>query len=77
MWQKVFITKEVFKDFAKDAPNTSLVILYSLSRYHEKYNLTQWVMEELSARGFTKDAMGDFDTNFSNFYDQMLKQDDL
>ena len=71
------ITQESFQEFISGAPNAVLVMLYSLSRYHEKFNLTKWCMDELIKRGFKKEDFYQFDTNFTNFYDQMLNQDDL
>ena len=71
------ITKQSFNEFITDAPNAVLVMLYALSRYHEKFNLTQWCMDELLKRGFKKEDFFKFDTNFTNFYDQMLKQEGL
>ena len=77
MAEDIFITKENFFEFTKNAQSVALVMIYALSKYHEKYRVTQWCMEILNQRGFRKEDMGDFDTNFINFFDQMLKQDDL
>lgn len=77
MAEDIFITKEKFFEFAKNAQSVALVMIYALSKYHEKYKVTQWCMEILNKRGFKKEDLGDFDTNFIDFFHQMLQQDDL
>lgn len=77
MSEKIVINEETFMDFAKEAPNASVVMLYALSKYHEKYKVTEWCMRLLTDRGFTKDDIKHFDKNFIDFYDQMIQQDDL
>lgn len=71
------ITPESFVETVKDMPNACVVMLYSLSRYHEKYIFTSWVQKELAARGFKNFDLQQFDSQFSEFYDMLLKQDDL
>lgn len=71
------ITQQSFQDFIKDAPNATLVMLYSLSRIHEKFKITSWAMTELEKRGFKKEDFAKFDENFSEFYMQMINQTDL
>jgi hypothetical protein len=73
----IIINEETFIDFAKEAPNSSLAMLYALSRYHEKYKVTEWCMKLLTSRGFTKEHLKDFDKSFIDFYDQMIQQNDL
>ena len=74
MSSKKEITFESFVDTVKDMPNASLVMLYSLSRYHEKYIFTSWVQKELAMRGFKNADLSSFDTEFSNFYHMLLNQ---
>jgi len=71
------ITKEEFPEFIKGMPSALIVSIYCISRYHEKFLVTKWCMQELETRGFTKKDMRDFDDQFEGFYDQMLKQNDL
>lgn len=71
------ITQKSFQEFISGAPNASLVIIYALSRYHEKYSLTSWCLTELEKRGFSKNDIANFDSNFTTFYDTMLKQEGL
>jgi hypothetical protein len=75
--QQIHITEETFIDFAKDAPNVGIVMLYSLSKYYEKYKVTEWCMRILTERGFKKEDLKDFSKNFVNFFDQMIQQEDL
>lgn len=64
-------------DFAKDAPNVGIVMIYSLSKYYEKYRVTEWCMKLLTERGFVKEDLKDFSKNFINFFDQMIQQEGL
>jgi hypothetical protein len=71
------ITKEGFTSFVKGWPTALVVSMYCISKYHEKWNLTEWCLRELVLRGYTKADMGDFDSNFENFYHQVMVQEDL
>ena len=71
------ITKEEFPGFLKGMPHALVMSMYCISRYHEKFRVTKWCMQELERRGFSKEDMTKFDEQFEGFYDQMLKQDDL
>ena len=71
------ITEQSFKEFIKGAPSAVVVTLYALARYHEKYRLTAWALNELKNRGFNENDISEWDTNFTNFYDDMLKQENL
>jgi hypothetical protein len=71
------ITKEKFDEFMKTAPHVTVIDMYCISKYHEKFRLTGWCMKELERRGFTKEAMAHFEVSFIDFYHQMLKQEDL
>jgi hypothetical protein len=71
------ITEEEFPAFLESMPSALVVSIYCISRYHEKFRVTQWCMNELKKRGFSKKDMSDFDGQFEGFYDQMLKQNDL
>lgn len=72
-----FITEESFNEFASTAPNSAIVMIYSITRYHEKFLVTAWAMKELEKRGFNKKDLDVFDTQFSNFYYQLLNQEGL
>ena len=71
------ITQESAISAFKDMPNTVLITLYSISKYHEKYNFTSWVLAELETRGFKKDSLVDIDYHFSEFYNMLINQDGL
>jgi hypothetical protein len=71
------ITAEDFVPFLKDMPHSLVISIYCISRYHEKFRVTKWCMQELETRGFSKKDMAEFDEQFEGFYDQMLKQNDL
>lgn len=71
------ITKIEFSEFMKGWPAPLVVSIYCISRYHEKFRMTNWCMQELERRGFTKQDISKFDDQFEQFYDQMLKQEDL
>jgi len=77
MPDKIFITEESFNAFAKDAQSVAIVMLYSLSKFHEKYKVTEWCMRVLTERGFKKADLRGFDDNFTDFYQQMINQDGL
>lgn len=71
------ITQQSFQQFIKDAPNAVVVMLYSLSVIHEKYKISAWTKEELNKRGFKDEDFREFETNFADFYLQMINQTDL
>lgn len=75
--QPIRITEENFAEFAKDGQNIAIVMLYALSKYHEKYKVTEWCMKILTEKGFEKQDLKGFDKHFIDFYHQMLNQDDL
>ena len=77
MSDNIYINEETFNEFAKDAQSVALVIIYALSKYYEKYKLTEWTMRILTQRGFKKEDLKDFDLSFINFFDQMIQQTDL
>jgi hypothetical protein len=71
------ITQESAFEAFKTMTNTSMVILYSLSKYHEKYHMAGWALTELENRGFVKEALIDFDQNFIDVYKMILTQENL
>ena len=71
------ISKESFEETVKDMPNACLVMLYCISRHHEKYIFTQWCMKALIERGFGAEDLRNFDKDFSKFYELLLTQEDL
>lgn len=71
------LTEESFKSFAEGGSDAAVAIIYSISKYHEKYRMTKWALEEIERRGMTKGDIAYFDDQFSLFYDQMLNQDNL
>jgi hypothetical protein len=71
------ITRVGFSSMIEGMPTTMVVTLYCISKYYEKWRLTEWCLIELIRRKFTKEDVADFDGNFVNFFDQMLKQEDL
>jgi hypothetical protein len=73
----ILVNEETFFAFAGDAPHVALAMIYALSKYYEKYKVTEWCMKILTARGYQKSDLKEFDDNFIDFFDQMLKQDDL
>jgi hypothetical protein len=75
--QNMHITKESFYNFAIEAPDAAIAMIYSLSKYHEKYRVTEWCMDILMKRGYVKEDMKGFSKDFTNFLHQMIQQDDL
>jgi hypothetical protein len=71
------ITAVGFNSMVEGMPSATVVSLYCISKYHEKWRITEWCLRALEKRGFTKADMKDFDENFENFYHQMLIQPDL
>jgi len=77
MSDNIYINEETFFEFAKEAQSVALVMIYALSKYYEKYKVTEWCMKILTERGFKKEDLKGFDINFINFFDQMIQQTDL
>lgn len=71
------ITMDQLKPYLRDMPHALVMSVYCISKFHEKFRVTQACMEELERRGFGKHDMSHFDTQFENFYQQMLDQNDL
>jgi hypothetical protein len=66
-------TKEIFKTF----PNDVLVTLYGIAMFHEKYIFAKWVNETLNERGFVPGQLQMFSDQFTDFYNDLLSQNDL
>jgi len=75
--EPIEINKVYFDDLAKGAADVAIVMIYSISKYHEKYKLTSYAMKELEKRGYRKEDLAFFDENWTKFYDTMLNQEDL
>lgn len=71
------ITPASFNSMIETMPTITLVTLYSVSKYHEKWRVTDWCLRALEKRGFSKEDVAYFDDNFKNFYHQMMVQQDL
>ena len=71
------ITENEFPEFLKGMPHALVMSIYCISKFHEKFRVTKWCMEELERRGFLKQEMAKFDEQFEAFYEQMLDQNDL
>jgi hypothetical protein len=71
------ITAVGFASMISTMPSATLVTLYCISKYYDKYRVTGWLLKALEKRGFTKEDMADFDENFTNFFEQMITQQDL
>lgn len=61
----------------KETNVAQLCVLYSIARYHEKFKFAKFALEELVNKGFTKQDIFEFDTNFSNFYDALINSTTL
>ena len=71
------LQEEPIRKQISELASAQLVMLYSISRYHEKYRFTQWVLEELITRDFTEFDIQAFDNNFSEFYNSLLNSTTL
>lgn len=67
----------VLKQNLKQTITHQLIMLYSISKYHEKYHFTQWVLDELLQRGLSKKDVDGFDEHFSKLYDRLINSETL
>lgn len=77
MAELYIITEEGSKEAFKDLSNQSLILLYSISQYHEKYIFTNWIMNELISRGFSKRDIKITESTLTKFYNALLLQENL
>lgn len=73
-FKEITINEQTFNDFAAEAPSVAIVMIYALSKYYEKYLVTEWCMRILNERGFKKDDLKSFDKNFIDFFDAMIQE---
>lgn len=69
--------EEVIIANLKETNVAQLSVLYSIARYHEKYHFAKFALEELENKGFSRQDIFDFDTNFSGFYDALINSTTL
>jgi hypothetical protein len=77
MFGNFLIEEEEFKLFASTAPTDLVTFIFSLSKYHQKFKLTQWCKTELDKRNFDNDTLESWDEAFQKFYQLILTQDDI
>jgi hypothetical protein len=73
----IVISEESAREALKAMPTEVLVCFYSISKYHEKYKFTLWVVEELEERRTPKESLNEIDKEIQDFYDALLTQEDL
>lgn len=56
----------------KKLPDAYLTIVYSLTKYHERYKMTKLIHDELTARNFTNTDIQGIDANFTDLYQRIL-----
>ena len=77
MFEKFIIEEDEFKTFISTAPTDLVTFIFSLSKYHEKFKVTQWCKTELEKRRFDKDTLEIWDEAFQQFYHLLLTQDGI
>lgn len=73
----VAITEESARDALQFMPPSVLICIYSISKFHQRFHLTQWTMDELTSRGFDQADLPQIDGEFTSFYEMILNQEDL
>lgn len=73
----IVITEDSARETLKVMPTEVLVCFYSISKYHEKYKFTNWVVEELEKRRTPRESLNEIDSEIQSFYDALINQDNL
>lgn len=60
------------KENLRKLPSATLCMLYTISKYHERYKFLSLIQTELITRGFDNAGLEHMDVNQSGLYDQIL-----